>query len=438
MCFEKGTLFFVHKPCSLFQMKCFNVTLFLVLLIGLKGWSAFSNYNSILLGDQAAGMAGAATALVGDTSSAAFYNPATLARLNGATFSAAVGIYKKFDTKYGQEDDFTKASLRVNQGFFRSLPASTGNVIRLGDFVFGLSILVPDYDSYKGDLYKKDNNVSNLTFVDESLWVGPSISREISNTESIGITAYYTARNFTQSTTDLLYESTTKASLFSQERTITENALVFVLGYFKQISDEWGVGVSLRPKSMRVAGVATLFESNTQIDTTTNLLSVQNRNDPDKATRVVIPGKVAFGVSYRPNNGSLFSWDISLHEGISYTDLEDEKLGTRISHKAVWNMALGYEKALIEWLKVRMGFFTNFSSHHSPDPSLQQLQQDKVDMMGFSANLVFIAGKRIGYTFGGYYTGGNGFSSQYIQKKYDVVPKTQHVFTMLVGTAFYY
>lgn len=383
-------------------------------------------------------MGGAATALVGDTSSAAFYNPATLAMLNGATFSAAVGIYKKFDTKYGQADDFTKASLRVNQGFFRSLPSSTGNVIRLGDFVFGLSILVPDYDSYKGDLYKKDNNVSNLTFIDESLWVGPSVSREISPTEAIGLTMYYTARNYTKSNTDLVYESATKATLYNQEKTITENALVFVLGYYNQISERWGIGVSLRPKAMKVAGVATLFESNTEIDTTSNLLKVTSRNDPDKASRVVIPGKISLGVSYRANNSSLFTWDLSLHEGISFNDLEDASLSRKVSYRSVYNMAIGYEKSLIEWLRIRMGFFTNMSAHKEPQIDVQALQEDKVDMLGFSANLVFIAGKRIGYTFGGYYTGGSGRSSQYIQKKYDVVVKTQHVFTMLVGTAFYY
>lgn len=419
-------------------MKMFFPTLVISLLMGLTGWGAYSNYNSILLGDQAAGLAGAATALVGDTSSAAFYNPATLARLNGASFSAAVGIYKKFDTKYGAEDDFTKASLRVNQGFFRSLPASTGNVIRVGEFVLGLSILVPDYDSYKGDLYKKDNNVSNLSYVDESLWVGPSVSREISETESIGITAYYTARNFMQSNTDLVYDSSTMATMYTKEKTVTENALVFVLGYFNQINDDWGVGVSLRPKAMRVAGVANLFESNTQIDTTSDVLLVQNRNNPDKATRVVIPGKISVGATYRPDNATLFSWDISLHEGTSYVDLEDEQLGRTVNHRAVYNFSMGYERALVEWLRLRMGFFTNFSSHKEPDVNLTQQQDDKVDMMGFSANVVFIAGKRIGYTFGGYYTGGTGRSSQYIQKKYDIVAKTQHIFTMLVGTAFYY
>lgn len=420
------------------KSRFFLFVVFVSLMIQIKSEAAFSNYNSILLGDQAAGMGGAASAVVGDTSAASFYNPATLAQMNGASFSAAVGIYKKFDTVYGEEEDFTKAPLRVNQGFFRSLPASTGNVIRLGDYVFGLSILVPDYDSYKGDLYKKGDNASTLTFVDESLWVGASIAKEVSNSESFGITAYYTARNYIKTSTDLLYETSNKATLFTQEKNITENGLVFILGYYNQLSERWTLGATLRPAAMRVSGKATFFESKTNIDTTSNLLQVETKNEPDKATRVVIPGKASLGVSFRPNKATVFAADVSLYEGYSYIDMEDERIGTRISHKSIWNVSLGMERALIEWLKLRMGVFTNFSSHNDPDATLMQLQEDKVDMIGFSANLVFIAGKRIGYTFGGYYTGGRGKSSQYIQRNYDIVTKTQHVFTMLVGTAFYF
>lgn len=171
---------------------------------------------------------------------------------------------------------------------------------------------------------------------------------------------------------------------------------------------KWSAGLTLRPKAMRIAGTATIFQSKTNIDTTTNTMIVENKNDPDKATRVMIPGKVTFGFSFVPNNSSVWALDVSLHEGVSYIDLEDEVLGKRVSQKAVWNMSFGFEQALIQWLKIRMGVFTNFSSHNDPDPSLLQLQEDKVDMVGFSANLVFVAGKRIGYTFGGYYTGGKG------------------------------
>jgi len=51
---------------------------------------AFSNYNSILIGDQAAGMGGAYTAMSSDASAVSFYNPAGLAFLKGHSFSGSI------------------------------------------------------------------------------------------------------------------------------------------------------------------------------------------------------------------------------------------------------------------------------------------------------------------------------------------------------------
>lgn len=403
-----------------------------------KAQAAFSNYNSILIGDLAAGMGGAATSILGDSSSASFYNPATLASMEGNSFSAAVGIYKKFDTVYGENEDFTKAPLRVNQGFFRSLPASTGNVIRLEKYTLALSILVPDYDEFKGDLKKQDENATTLSVRDESLWVGGSVAQKISESESAGISIYYTARSFSRSLNDRTYPSSSRAQLYTEEKTLVENALVFIFGYYKKISEDLGFGMSLRAPAMKVASHANIFRSTTEVDTTVPSMTRPTENYVDKPSKVVIPGKVAVGLSYKPDSTWLISADLTLHEGISYTDIEGEGIGSRVDHKAVWNASLGLEKAFRDWLKVRVGGFTNFSSHHEPNPDVQQLQEDKVDMLGFSANMVFIADKKISYTFGGYYTGGRGKSIQRIQQQYEVVTKNQHVFTMLVGTSFHF
>lgn len=403
-----------------------------------KSWAAFSNYNSILIGDLAAGMGGAATAIVGDSSSASYYNPATLAFMEGNSFSAAVGIYKKFDTVFGENEDFTRAPLRVNQGFFRSLPASTGNVIRLGKYTLALSILVPDYDEFKGDLKKQDENATTLSVRDESLWVGGSVAQNISADESIGISAYYTARSFSRSLNDRTYPTATRAQLYTEEKTLVENSLVMILGYYKKFSESWNLGLSLRTPAIKVASHANVFRSTTEVDTSVPSMSRPTENYVDKSSRVVIPGKIGVGLSYRYDPTWLVSADVSLHEGISYVDIEDESIGARVDHKAVWNASLGLEKAFKDWLKIRIGGFTNFSSHHDPNPDLPQLQEDKVDMLGFSANLVFIAGQKISYTFGGYYTGGRGRSIQRIQQQYEVVTKNQHVFTMLVGTSFHF
>lgn len=149
----------------------------LVVLVGPFSWAAFSNYNSILIGDQAAGMGGAYTALHNDASALAWYNPATLALLEGQSFSAAVGIYKKFDTQYGLAEDITKSALKVNQGFFRSLLSSTGSVVHyrdflneyLRDYTLALSIVKPEYENYTGYITPTADHKNTLSVTVKSL-----------------------------------------------------------------------------------------------------------------------------------------------------------------------------------------------------------------------------------------------------------------------------
>jgi hypothetical protein len=401
-------------------------------------WAAFGNYNSILIGDLSAGMGGAATAVVGDVSSGSFYNPATLGRLKGDAFSATVGIYKKFDTVYGQDQEFAKAPLRVNQGFFRSLPASTGNVIDFKGYKLGLSLVVPDYETYRGDLKKSETVASSLNYVDESLWVGGSVSKNIDKTQSLGLTLYYTARSFVRSINDRSNPSATKSVIYNQERNLTENSIVGILGYYKQLNPKWAVGVSLRPSALRVAGEARVNESKTEMDLSGPTLI---KTEPDVSTLgapAKIPGRFSLGVSYEPSPIWLWALDANFYEGYSYEDVDNGLYSNRIEIRPVNNISIGGQWSWADWLKFRGGIFTNFSAHPNPDPDLQRLQEDRLDMAGFSANFLFIAKNQVGYTFGGYYTGGRGRSIQRVNQAYEVMTITHHVFTMLVGTHFYF
>lgn len=413
-----------------------------VFLLSISSPAAFVNENSLLIGDRNAGMGGAAVAVDGDSAGSPYYNPALLADLKGSAFSAAVGIYKKFDVVYGQQEDFTKAPLRINQGFFRSLPASTSNVLRwkkLPDWTLAFSVVVPEYDQFKGDLRSDSTNVSTLTFVDESLWVGGAIARKISESESVGLTVYYTARNLTKSVSDRSFPSPTKTQLYSQEKTVVENALVPIFGYRKKVSDRFSWGASLRFPAMKILGRATLFESLIEVDSAAaDPIQSTALNAPEKSARVVIPGKITLGVSYWADPQLLVAMDVSLREGMTYNDLEDEQYASRVRRRSVWNVQLGVEKAFVEWFKVRAGLYSNLSSAPNPDPGLMKFQDDHVDMLGFSANFVFVADQKISYTFGGYYVGGRGRSMQRIDQEFRVIPKTTNIFTMLVGTSFYF
>ncbi|MFZ4403899.1 MAG: OmpP1/FadL family transporter [Pseudobdellovibrionaceae bacterium] len=396
--------------------------------------AAFDNYNSILVGDRASGMGGAGTALLKDTASSAFYNPATLSQTQGSAFAAAVGVYKKYDTTFGSEANYAKTPMRVSTGFFRSLPASTGNVLHIGDYYVGLSIVVPDYYSFKGDLRNTDTNVSSLTVVDESLWVGGAIAKSIGKDQSLGLTAYYASRNAITSIQDRSFNDANKAILFSSEKTIWQNAIVLIFGYYQKLNEQWAWGVSARPKAFAFASAASLYESRTvAVPYESSTLSRD-----DLTANTFIPGKLAVGVSWQAQPDLLVNADVAAYEGASFEDISLSEKAKLLDYKSIANFSVGAEYSIYEWLRLRAGVFTNLSSHPDPDVKLAKAQADHVDQAGFSANLTFLAKNRIGYTFGGYYTGGRGRSVQRINQGYEEITKNQHEFTMLVATSFYF
>lgn len=399
--------------------------------------AAFSNYNSILIGDQVAGMGGAGTAIIGDVAASPYYNPATLGMLEDSAFSASVGIYKKFDTVYEQEEDITKAPMRVSQGYFRSLPSSVGSAIKVKDWIMALSVVVPDFDYFKGDLYNKGPNVTTLSFTDESLWVGAAAGKKISEKEAVGLTVYYTARNYNRSLDDKTSVGTTETKIFSSERTKQDNTIVAILGYYRKLDEKWGMGLGFRPRSFLISSKMSVFETTTSVDIGGPTLNQQTVNEAAQDSSAVIPGRLNWGLTFTPDAEWLFAGDISFHESVSYEESANTNTSSFIDHKATWNFQIGAQWKLRDWLKIRSGFFTDLSSH--PDPvKTNRIQQDRVDMYGFSANFDFIAGNKIGYTFGGYYTGGKGISLQRRRHEYEIVTKNQHIFTMLMGSSFHF
>jgi hypothetical protein len=426
------------KYFFLFEPKVFSLrSLLFVLLMGFvfhseTSQAAFGNYNSILIGDQASGMGGAYTSMIGDASALAWYNPAGLIWLKGKSFSSAVGIYKKFDTVYGDLEDFTKASLRVNQGFFRSLPSTSGSVISYEDWKAAISIVVPDYENFQGDINNDNTNTSTLSYVDESLWVGGALSKKISKTESLGVTAYYTARNLTKAVNDRTINGS-NFKIFNEQKTITENSIIFQVGYMKFLPYNWKMGINLRFPSIPIAGQGTYFDSTVETGQTPT-----SHNYTGIASRDHIPAKASLGFSWEKPQMITFSGDLSIYGHEKFSDMEDyPDIAEIVEHRSIINAQGGIEIHAKPWLKVRLGGFTNFSSHETPDASLGKGQQDKVDQLGFSANMALTQGAMT-YTFGGYYTGGRGKSVQRVNHQYQIVNRTSQVFTMLVATSYFF
>ncbi|MEK7358683.1 MAG: hypothetical protein AAB250_19720, partial [Bdellovibrionota bacterium] len=318
-----------------------RILLSLLLLVwGTSSQAAYSNSSSVLLGEKAAGLGGAFTALSGDAAASPYYNPATSVLQGGNHASAAVNVYNKFETNVGDAGDFTAAPQRLNRGFFRSLPSSSATILGFGSFSVGLSILVPDYDFYSGQIKGTGTTTSSLSTVDESLWVGGTFSTKLTERDATGITLYYTARNLSRSVSDRVETGGTSAVLTDEEKNLTSNAVVAILGFYRKLTETWSVGVSYRAPSLPIAGEASYYKS----VTTTSPYSSTVTNRANLRAITKIPGRVAIGIAREVKNINTLSFDLQLYEGTSYSDLPELAAGADdIQHRQMLNFALGYE-----------------------------------------------------------------------------------------------
>ncbi|MCB0407122.1 MAG: outer membrane protein transport protein [Bdellovibrionales bacterium] len=389
----------------------------------------FANYNSILIGHRAAGMGGAYTALSGDPAAISFYNPANLSLMHGNTLSAAVTLFNKYDTSFGKENEFDQAPLKVNRGSITPIPASGGTAYTFGNFAFGISIVYPDLDQFNGEVRSTSTTNSYLNLKDSSLWIGGSFAVNWNRSESFGLSMYYTSRNFSRSITDRT-ETGGVTTITNEEKTFTQNSLIYILGWTHRLSKLWRLGVSYRPASLPVSGEGTLFSS--QISTS----GTNNSQTYDLQAETIIPDRLAIGIGYELEKDSAFSFDIHYYGKVDYRDLKDTQAGDLIKHEPMANIALGYEHYFREWLSLRTGVFTNFSSHPQIDDNPTRRQPDHIDMWGFSTNIGIHTTQQSSITLGGYYSGGKGWSVQQVGQSLEKIKKNNQIFSFLVGTSY--
>lgn len=413
-------------------MKPFLVALSLIIFTP-NLLAAYANFNSVLIGEQAAGMGGAYTAMSGDSSSSGFYNPASLVKLNGTDISASATLFNKFDTTYGESSNIIEAGERVNRGFFRTIPSAIGNVYRWKKWAFGFNIIIPDYDFFSGNIADGVTAQSFLNYTDESLWSGFVSSYKASPTESFGISLYYTARSLIRSSQDRAVISPTHEIITTEEKSIKHNGIVAVFGYLLDLNDKWTFGISVRPPALTISGQGSFFQS---ITDTNNLPSstIQYKNIE---ASTYIPPRYSLGLTYKPYDRLILSFDGSYYTGFGYRDMEQQNASDRIEHKNTWNASFGFEykfkRPKFNW---RVGVFTNNPSMAEPSQNPTERTGERMKMYGFSSNINFLVSKQSSYTFGGFYSGGSGHSVQKTGNQFATLNKNHHIFSLLISTSY--
>jgi long-chain fatty acid transport protein len=376
------------------------MSLFLVIVQGAAVADEF-HYNNFLIGDRAAGMGGAYTA-ISDDPSGLYYNPAGIVYSTGRSLSASLNAYytmtKKYDNVIGG-NGWERNSTSLLPNFF-------GIIQPLGDFKFGFSYAVPDSakedqdQTFTGSFpttlgSPAETYTVNFNNEDNTYLFGPSIAKELANNLSAGITLY-------------LYHRSSQ-SILNQHIVLEDGRYEWSNQYIEQVERGFKpiVGLMFTPVEKLSLGLSVgrtfvygYSMSSQVIFKDANALTANDFTitDDSDTTKRDHPWEVRVGAAYFPSDSLLLSFDTAY-----YTKVSDPVKGDRVS---VVNAAVGAEYFWSKSWAVRGGLFTNIANTPELDPSRSN-QEEKVDLYGMSLSVSNFT-RNTSITFGGNLSTGSG------------------------------
>lgn len=364
------------------------------------------HYKNILIGERAAGMGGAYTA-ISDDPSGMFYNPAGIVFSHGANISAGANAYhnttKTYKSVIGGNDWKRRASTL--------LPNFFGVVQQMGDTRLGISYVVPDsviedQDQYfsdvpssidtPGDVDLLPNTIKDYTInfnnEDNTYNFGLSIAHTLGEDWAAGLTLYYHKRRIQTILNQYLLFDTGESQWQNSYYESEENGVKPILGIMWTPADKIALGLSVSK--------VIVLDSTTSGQTTVH--KVDGTKSYSRATtdeKREYPTVITLGAAYFPTDATLYSADVSYH-----TAEKDKVDGERVW---VLNAALGTEHYFSPKLAVRAGIFTNMSSAPEIKAGKVADSNEHVDIFGGSASLTHF-GKGSSLTLGLSYSAGKG------------------------------
>jgi long-chain fatty acid transport protein len=391
------------------------------------------HYNNILIGDRAAGMAGAYTA-ISDDPSGLYYNPAGIAYAQGSNISVSANALHQTKTVYknalGNGNDYQRNSFALLPNFF-------GIIQPLGKGKVGFSYAVPDstIEDQNQTFYNlPGTSISrfalNFNKSDSTYYFGPSYALELTEGLSVGATLYgqYHRNEWIQN--QLI---NTSSGTYEWKNVFYKNT-------------EWGIkpifGLMWSPTNKLSAGLSISKLNIIQSDTTYQSICAGDASGICDPTYV--PGTAPFrvvatsdrkraypltstiGVAYFHSKTLVVSGDISYNGRV-----EDSVFGNK---EATLNAALGAEYYLDDAWAIKGGVFTDMAN----TPKIKSGDSDAFDHADFFGGTFSVSyfTRQSSITFGAAYRYGTGQAQ--ITGGQAIQDVTSQASTFFLSAAYFY
>lgn len=361
----------------------------------------FNNYQYVI-GERAAGLGGAYTAIANDSTSL-WYNPAGLAKIQDFHLNISANTYSYLKTKtegYWQlpKQGGGTESINMEESDFSVVANTLIFGKKLGErqaVSFGL--IIPYQDTLLGTMEAKgitDPGGNTLSFKDETslvskyylamLGYGAQIDNDLNVGASVGL-GYYKA---TLKDSWLLYytDSSTFEFLDAANTTIDDTQYTMQLGIGTQmeIDRNQKLGFYAQTPTYRISGETTVKDFSCTVDNSSYSggCAPQEEKSKDDPFKQVLPAFVSLGYGYERPGSLGFSLDIVPVFPVSG--------GESDAKNTVVNIKAGLEKYLSDSMIVRGGLFTDFSQKDDVKATVETPDgTDKIDFYGGTLSLSF-------------------------------------------------
>jgi long-chain fatty acid transport protein len=407
------------------------------------------HYNNILIGDRAAGLGGAYTA-ISDDPSGVYYNPAGIIFSKGTNLSTSMNAFytseKHYDSVLGGQGWERKSS--------RLLPNFFGVTQKLSKGTIGFSYAVPDavkedqdqtfYNLPSEEISIIDPNRNavikshrvNLNNENDIFNFGPSYAREISKSLAIGMTLYFHYRK--------------NERILNQLCILEDGDGRYEWSNLYYQLEEWGIrpvlGFMWTPENSKFS-LGFAFSHTSVLDSDIESQSIlKGLND---GANVVSAGNIklnlkkdypyvfTLGIAYFPSHSLLFSGDITYYTKTYGSNIYNNTTGkTEIifpRRRGFLNASIGTEYYFKNSLAFRMGMFTNLANTYNIESGLSN-QPEHVNMYGGSLSLSYFT-RGSSLTIGTVYTYGNG-KAQIQGDKANIQNVTMSSLMLFIGASY--